>query len=266
MDENKIRSLARKESQDVMQGNFRSGTPKVPPHVHDGVSNLRINTNQLDRGKKFSIFVEAQNPPPNVLTITGISRANSVSFYGIAFDGDPGHSGTLTSTTPIQPGQTVGQLTTGWGGNSGVQLAQFSDGEERIINLTHNSSVISWSGGLVNQVGPTITLVAGNYPFKASIYGNAQLGNCFIKNTPSSFGPSNIIQISNSVYIDSSGSTPIIEVGTSSFVGNYLAMCIDENGNIPVAMQIVSWSDTQITLNVPILQGTWRLEGSLVIS
>lgn len=265
MDENTIRAIARQEAQALMQSNFRSGTPDVPPHTHDGVSDLRISYGQLDRGKKYSAFLIASGAPPNVLRLSGLNHPNSVSFYGIAYDGSPGHSGSVTAINPISAGATACQLTSNWSDDSGVQLAEFSDGEQRIINLTNGSSIITWSGGLLHQVSTAITLIAGNYPLKASIYGNAQLGNCF-QETPSGFGPTNIIQVSNSVYIDNSGSTPIIEVGTSTSVGNYLAMCIDENGNVPVAMQIVSWSDTEIVFNVPILQGTWTLKGSIVVT
>ena len=61
--------------------------PKIPPHTHDGVDNVRINRNNLLQGNKFTGFVEVTpgNAPTNTLTITGVNNPTSVSFYGIGY-------------------------------------------------------------------------------------------------------------------------------------------------------------------------------------
>lgn len=43
MDENKIRQIVK----DEMQRNYHSGTPQVPPHIHDGISNLKVDRSNV---------------------------------------------------------------------------------------------------------------------------------------------------------------------------------------------------------------------------
>lgn len=79
MNEQEIRKLIR----DEIQRNYRSGTPFVPPHQHNGNDNLRINQSNIVPNLKavggITLATEGR-----VYTLNVIGNPTSVLFYGTA--------------------------------------------------------------------------------------------------------------------------------------------------------------------------------------
>ncbi len=85
------------------------------------------------------------------LTLT-MSASATASTTGVA----------LTFTHALALGATAGTLTPVWGGLTGSDTIQFSDGETRLVTLTHGSGAVSWTPGLTNAVLATASTVSGN--------------------------------------------------------------------------------------------------------
>src|SRR6185312_8706369 len=84
MDEQKVRKIVK----DEMEKNYRSGTPKVPPHRHNGVDNLKISNTNILAGKTntIGIIITPGDSTENKATYDGVNNPKQVTFYGIAFD------------------------------------------------------------------------------------------------------------------------------------------------------------------------------------
>ena len=78
MEEEQVRRIIREE---LAKNTYLNGAPLVPPHKHDGVSNLKVNEDDLIGGKKFMFFGTATNGPFTFNSISGPSR---LTFYGFA--------------------------------------------------------------------------------------------------------------------------------------------------------------------------------------
>ncbi len=110
MNEQDIRKIV----QDEMHKNFISGTPKVPPHFHDGVSNSRILAKNIVPNNALSVWIAVtegtaqQNTAIIGSTVSlGITNPSSVSFHGIAQNPV---SGTATKKTMIQGNAQIGNV------------------------------------------------------------------------------------------------------------------------------------------------------------
>jgi hypothetical protein len=68
----------------------------------------------------------------------------------------------ITFTAPLALGATGGTLTPVWGGATGAQTIQFSDGETRLVTLTNGSGTVTWTSGLTGAVLAAATVVSGN--------------------------------------------------------------------------------------------------------
>lgn len=58
----------------------------------------------------------------------------------------------LSTTAVIAAGATTATLSTAWPYTGGAFLSQFSDGEQKTVTYTQNSTAISWAGGLNGAV------------------------------------------------------------------------------------------------------------------
>jgi hypothetical protein len=68
-------------------------------------------------------------------------------------------SQTLTTTASIAANATSATLSVAWPNATSSQLVNFSDGEQRTVLFTLNSTAITWSVGLTGNVTSTITTV-----------------------------------------------------------------------------------------------------------
>lgn len=83
-------------------------------------------------------------------TVTVINNSTALTWQG-------GITGTgFTLTAALTAGATTATLTTAWAYTSGSYVTQFSDGEQKTVTFTANSTAISWGGGLTGAVGVTI--------------------------------------------------------------------------------------------------------------
>lgn len=65
----------------------------------------------------------------------------------------PGLAGNIYYlTASLSKGATSAVLSTAWSSNSGTYTAQFSDGSTKSVIFVNNSTAISWTGGLANNV------------------------------------------------------------------------------------------------------------------
>lgn len=63
---------------------------------------------------------------------------------------------TLTLVNTVPSGATTATLASVWSLATQNLLSQFSDGEQKTVTYTQNSSSISWTGGLTGPVGATV--------------------------------------------------------------------------------------------------------------
>ncbi len=93
---------------DEMMKNYRSGAPKVPPHVHNGVDSLKINQSNLiinSKGRTFFAVTTPQASGGDIVTLDLITNPSSLSFYGIAYYPANGPSTNTTTKKAIITGQ-----------------------------------------------------------------------------------------------------------------------------------------------------------------
>ncbi len=80
--------------------------------------------------------------------------------------------GAMTLTVTVAPvaGATSATLSSAWLYPTCLQLVNFSDGEQRSVLFTYNSTAISWSGALTATVTTTISSVGiQGYPLPANV-------------------------------------------------------------------------------------------------
>lgn len=75
---------------------------------------------------------------------TAVSWNNAI--YGSQF----------ATTAVIASGATTATLSTAWTATTASYVIYFSDGESKTVTLTNGSTAVSWTGGLLSNVGATI--------------------------------------------------------------------------------------------------------------
>jgi hypothetical protein len=73
---------------DEMMRNYRSGSPLVPPHTHNGTDNLKINEDNILPGTSFNGSIEFDSVATYTIPIVGTPKC--VKFYGAARGGYTG--------------------------------------------------------------------------------------------------------------------------------------------------------------------------------
>lgn len=94
---------------------------------------------------------------PSTVTNTtfsdGEQRAVTYTYNSTVISWQGGIVGTQFNTTAaISAGATSATLATAWAATTGSYLIQFSDGEQKTVTLTQNSTAFSWTGGLSGNV------------------------------------------------------------------------------------------------------------------
>ncbi len=84
---------------------------------------------------------------------------------------------TLTLTAAPTAGSTSATLSTTWTYLSTYQLVVFSDGEQRRVNFTQNSSTISWTGGLIGTPAGTVTSASSSTNLVTFANSNGTVSN-----------------------------------------------------------------------------------------
>lgn len=102
MDEQQIRKIVK----DEMEQNYRSGSPRIPPHQHNGNDNLKISSGNIIPsivGNATIISVESE-----IFTIKTIQNPSTVMFNGWAANNAGGGGATLkaliTGSAQLGPG------------------------------------------------------------------------------------------------------------------------------------------------------------------
>lgn len=188
MDDQQIRKIV----QDEMQKNFRAGTPKVPPHIHDGISNTKISQSNI---------------VPNIKGVGSIKMA------------------------------TEGQVYT--------------------FNLTSSPSAVLFYGSASSNSGSG---------FRAIVNGNAQLcqGSVFVGTNTSTVSAGtlqNIIQCSDALLIDKS-SLANTALSVSEL---HLVFVQDPSFNELVVADVISFTNTSVTVKLTTLASGWSITGNFLI-
>jgi len=76
----------RRISKEVMDTNYRSGTPRIPPHYHNGNDNLQIQEKFVLHNNKYgvNIIITAEGGGGEITIGNGVYNPNAVYFTGIA--------------------------------------------------------------------------------------------------------------------------------------------------------------------------------------
>lgn len=103
-------------------------------------------------------------------------------------------------------------------------------------------------------------LVASPITKKAIINGFALFGTCYTATSSGAPQKSNVIQTSNSLYIDTSSLTnSIVNIDTEVFA------YVNDSTNDVAIMSVTSWDHQSITFQVTLATG-WEIVGTLLIS
>lgn len=185
--------------------------PKIPPHKHDGVDNIRIDQKNVNYNNKFAAFL----------------FANGV-----------GGGGTVTLKGGISSVITVNNLT------------------YYPLSVKNPTQVFFYGIAYDDRNSPP--------SYKEMITGMAQLGTCYDFNDSYSLSKvkNGVIQSNCGTYI-----TPGVPYVVAD--QEHLATVQDttniNSGNNIVELDVVSWSDTSITITAEIAFTYWVLTGSLII-
>lgn len=91
MDKPVTENQVKKMIKDAMANNYKSGTPAVARHHHDGNDNIKIEVKNLIYNNKLSTFITANQPSTAIVASndlvvlsSGIYNPTKIAFYGIA--------------------------------------------------------------------------------------------------------------------------------------------------------------------------------------
>src|SRR3569833_3744185 len=85
--ENRIREIIQEE----MRKNYYSGSPQVPPHIHDGVSNSRISSTNILYPNSVNGTIDMAHQTIYTLGLTGKGPIpKQVTIYGGALNSSLG--------------------------------------------------------------------------------------------------------------------------------------------------------------------------------
>ena len=74
----------RKIVQDENQKNYRSGSPMIPPHTHNGNDNLQIQESNLVHNNKYGVSFSVTEGDGEITIANGVLNPTAVYFSGIA--------------------------------------------------------------------------------------------------------------------------------------------------------------------------------------
>lgn len=142
---------------DELMKNYKSGTPIIPPHKHNGTDNLRINGRDIIWNKKFATGVTAdESGGGGQATYSGIMNPSSIMFCGIARNPV---TGTATIKASIvgnaQLGVVKGELT-----SDGQQLNLVDKGIIQMCTGTLNTLSGTWTPSVFQTAGQLATVNA----------------------------------------------------------------------------------------------------------
>ncbi len=80
MNEQDVIKIVKRE----LEQNYKSGAPKVPPHTHNGVDNLKINQTNINPGPRFNGTIDMAQSTTYTIPLNG--APTSVTFYGGALN------------------------------------------------------------------------------------------------------------------------------------------------------------------------------------
>lgn len=199
MNEEIIKKIAYEQAKKFANKNYESGAPKVPPHAHNGIDNLRIQGQDIIYNSKGRINLLATPPSAtggDIVKVQTISNPTSIIFHGVA----------------------------------------------------------SYPYG-------------GSTTKKATISGRAELGKCY--ETTTTIGK-NLLQDVTVIYSSSAtlftGTTAGVFTTTDTTVyASNNALATVDGTNATVLIDIISWSNTSITIRSQL--GTdWRCTGYILIT
>jgi hypothetical protein len=133
MDPQQIRNMIREEIQRSAQ---TTGAPYVAPHLHDGVSNLRIDQKDIVPNNQFAAAI--QFTTSELFVLDGLTAFTQMSFYGFAANNAGGGAATQRA---VVSGQVVFGL--------GTYLTQLLPLKGSEINMAQGSSSM-----FTNETGP----------------------------------------------------------------------------------------------------------------
>jgi hypothetical protein len=256
---------------------FQSGNPQVLQHNHDGGNSPKINGKNIISNNKYNGFVTITGgtAQANTRVINGITNPSSVSFYGIAYYAS---SYTFILTTTGYPLASVGDVYSQNGNNytvtsvraAGSNLMSFSgtilpSPSGALIKVSGSGDAgISYTNFTINNAGVT---------YKASITGNAQLGNVYqLTQQNSTVISTNITQSNVSTFFD--GSVSLVDKNSNVFTywqptvdsdELYLASIYNTSGTLVGNIKVTAFTNTSITLQAPLNSG-WIIQGAIMIT
>lgn len=239
--------------------------PKVVPHKHDGVDNIRIPRSSVINSAA-SAFIQVVPPNGPTTISSGIVNPSQIYFDGIAYDGVSDIL--LQNYVPYGSssiGSTAAVLVTPWSIGTVTQSVDFTavDGtgiETRAVTFTHGSLTISWTDPLINNDSLTIQIVSATH--KATVTGYAQLGLTYVlTNSGYKQQKNGIFQTNTHTLFDDSLGSWVPFVGVDSI---NLATVNDSSGNLIASIQVTDFSRTTITITTFLTSG-YIFKGSLAI-
>lgn len=124
-----------------------------------GSMNLNCTTNLALGATSATLTAQWTYPTYTILTNFSDGEQRSILFTNgsTAITWSQGLAGTsLGLTGSLLTGATTATLSSLWTLSTQSLLSTFSDGEQKTVTYTKNSSAISWTGGLLGPVGATI--------------------------------------------------------------------------------------------------------------
>ena len=277
MTEDEIRAIARSEAQKLMQQNFTSGTPFIPPHIHNGVDNIKVREKDLNLNLGTGGTVLFRRNA--TYTFYLLNQPRVIIFNGIAYN----NTSTYTLQSGLSAGATIGTLSSAYGGTTEYINITFSNGNQRSVLFTNGSLTIGWAqpasqggGGLTSSA--TTELTSSSYTVMAHINGTAYIQNSWslqpggksaviestqppalpypLKATPYYLQGCSWMLIDNTTLSNAT-------VGVS---GQFIAYAKDINGTLQASMQVTPSSNNLSTIEMVVTVGSeWSIYGEFII-
>jgi hypothetical protein len=268
MNESDVRKIVQSE----LRKNSSAGSPRVPRHNHDGVSNTRVHQKDVVPPIAFAGSITfAQNAVYTLNLAT--PNATTVLFNGAAVSSKTSY----TLASGISAGANSATLLSTWEGSSQNIGIRFSNGNERSVFFTNGSLTLSWAGGLTSSASNIITSESSSV--KALVNGSAYLqkayafqpqtstsvvpgGPPYPLNIPNSGSqaPGEVIQGCSSILIDTSSlSNAVARVNS-----NNLVFVEDLSGTYNALANIMSYENNALQIQVTLASG-WQIIGQFMI-
>lgn len=156
MNEQQIRQIVKEE----MSNNYRSGTPQVSPHQHNGNDNLKINAKDIIPNAKnlFEVSATPGTAQENQLTINGLFNPSLIYFNGLFLANDP-ISGNANKKAIISGTAHLGNVSyykpvTATYGINVLKTIDPTTGESTIPNIIQSNSSTGFNSAASDGTGP----------------------------------------------------------------------------------------------------------------